>query len=297
MEQVKRKKKVDPVQVCIYVAVGLFALFCLIPFVIVISASFSDSRRLLLEGASIFPRGFSLVAYRYVFHFFDQVARAYGVSIFVTVIGTVLNMACMLPFAYAISKPTFRYRRILTFYMFFTVMFGGGLVPTYILIKRYLNMYDTIWVLIIPLLVQPGNVVLLRVFFQSVPSSLYESATIDGASEYNQLFTIGMPLIVPGIATITFFTILMFWNDSYTAIIYIENSELRPIQIFLTQMSQYIDFIKKQGGGGGMLGATEVPSESILYAMCVVAAGPMIILFSCFQKYFVQGLTAGGVKE
>ena len=175
-------------------------------------------------------------------------------------------------------------------------MFGGGLVPTYILIKRYLNMYDTVWVLIFPLLVQPGNVVLLRVFFQSVPSSLYESATIDGASEYNQLFTIGMPLIIPGIATITFFTILMFWNDSYTAIIYIENTDLTPIQILLTKMTQYIDYIKKQGGSG-MLGVTDVPDSSITYAMCVVAAGPMIFLFSCFQKYFVQGLTAGGVKE
>ena len=175
-------------------------------------------------------------------------------------------------------------------------MFNGGLVPTYMLIKKYLNMYDSIWVLIIPLLVQPGNIVLLRVFFQSFPMSLYESAKIDGASEFTQFFKIGMPLIVPGIATITFFSVLMFWNDSYTAIIYIENSELIPIQIFLTRISLYVDYIKKNGGSG-MLGVTEVPSESILYAMCVVAAGPMIFLFTAFQKYFVQGLTAGGVKE
>ena len=296
MEQVIRRKKNDGVLVLIYFAVGLFALFCLLPFIIVISASFSEEKRLMLEGASLLPRGFSLVAYQYVFKFSDQVLRAYGVSIFVTVIGTFLNMALMLPFAYAVAKPTFRYKRVLTFYIFFTVMFNGGLVPTYMLIKKYLNLYDSIWVLIIPLLVQPGNIVLLRVFFQSFPASLYESAKIDGASEYTQFFKVGMPLIVPGIATITFFSVLMFWNDSYTAIIYIENSELVPVQIFLTRISLYIDYIKKNGGSG-MLGTTEVPSESILYAMCIVAAGPMIFLFTAFQKYFVQGLTAGGVKE
>jgi putative aldouronate transport system permease protein len=177
-------------------------------------------------------------------------------------------------------------------------MFSGGLVPSYMLIKQYLNMYDTIWVLIIPLLVQPSNIILLRVFFQSVPTSLFESAKIDGASEYRQLWTIGMPLIIPGIATVTFFSVLMFWNDSYRAIIYIQDTRLIPIQIFLTQMSQYVDYIKKNLGlAGGLLNANDVPSESILYAMCVVAAGPMIVLFSFFQKYFVRGLTAGSVKE
>ena len=191
MEQVIKRKKIDPMLVLIYVAVGFFALFCLIPFIIVISASLSEEKLLLLEGASLLPRGFSTIAYQYVFRFSDQIIRAYGVSIFVTVVGTVLNMACMLPFAYAVAKPTFRYRRILTFYIFFTVMFNGGLVPTYMLIKKYLNMYDSIWVLIIPLLVQPGNIVLLRVFFQSFPMSLYESAKIDGASEFTQFFKIG----------------------------------------------------------------------------------------------------------
>ncbi|MBR4942468.1 MAG: carbohydrate ABC transporter permease [Clostridia bacterium] len=284
--------------IVIHISVALFALCCIVPFVMVVAASFSNEERLLSEGVGLLPRGISLNAYKYVFKFFDQVLQAYGVSIFVTVVGTVLNMAFMLPFAYAISKPTFRYRRILTFFMFFTVMFSGGLVPSYMLIKQYLNMYDSIWVLIIPLLVQPSNIILLRVFFQSVPSSLFESAKIDGASEYRQLWNIGMPLIIPGIATVTFFSVLMFWNDSYTAIIYIEDTRLIPIQIFLTQMSQYVDYIKKNLGlAGGLLNANDIPSESILYAMCVVAAGPMIVLFSFFQKYFVRGLTAGSVKE
>ncbi len=295
----KKKKKVRVSDVVIYASVILFALFCFLPFVLVISASFSVEKEIVNKGVSLFPRGVSLLAYKYIFEFGNQVVRAYGVSIFVTVVGTVLNMLLMVPYAYAISKPEFRYKRILTFYMFFTVMFSGGLVPTYMLIKQYLNMYGTIWVLIIPLLVQPSNVVLLRVFFQGVPASLYESARIDGASEFRQLFNVGLPLIIPGIATVTFFSVLMFWNDSYTAIIYLPaTSDLTPIQVFLTKMSEYVNYIKKNlGSSGGMLNPADVPSETILYAMCVVAAGPMIILFSFFQKYFVQGLTAGGVKE
>lgn len=291
------KKRNNAANIFIHTAVALFALFCLVPFILVISASFSQEEKLLLNGVSVIPQGLSLEAYEYIFRFPDQILRAYGVSVFVTVAGTVLNMTFMIPFAYAISKPSFRYARIFTFYMFFTVMFSGGLVPTYILIKKYLHLYDNIWVLIIPLLVQPGNVVLLRVFFQGVPASLYESAKIDGASEYRQLWDVGIPLIVPGIATITFFSVLMFWNDSYTAIIYIENTELTPIQIFLTQMTQYLNYIKQNLGSGGLIKPEDVPTNSILYAMCVVAAGPMILLFSFFQKYFVRGLTAGAVKE
>ncbi len=293
----KKHKKVPFSMILIHFLVILFVLCCIVPFILVISASFSDDNDLVINGVSLIPRQFSLQAYKYVFKYPEQIFRAYGVSIFVTVVGTILNMAVMLPFAFAISKFKFRYRKILTFFMFFTVMFGGGLVPTYVLIKNYLHMYDSIWVLIIPLLVQPGNVVLLKVFFQSVPTSLYESAEIEGANEYQQFFNIGLPLIVPGIATITFFTVLMYWNDSYTAIIYIENTKLTPIQIFLTQMSQYVNYIKQSMGTGTIINLDDVPTKTILYAMCVVASGPMIVLFSFFQKYFVQGLTAGSVKE
>ena len=293
----KRRKKIPFSMILIHFLVILFVLCCIVPFILVISASFSDDNDLVLNGVSFVPRIFSVEAYKYVFKYPEQIFRAYGVSIFVTVVGTILNMAVMLPFAFAISKFRFKFRKVLTFYMFFTVMFGGGLVPTYILIKNYLHMYNTIWVLIIPLLVQPGNIVLLKVFFQSVPSALYESAEIEGANEFQQFFRIGLPLIVPGIATITFFTILMYWNDSYTAIIYIENTKLTPIQIFLTQMSQYVNYIKQSMGTGSIINLDEIPTKTILYAMCVVASGPMIILFSFFQKYFVQGLTAGSVKE
>lgn len=298
MENIKKKKKkFDPYMVLVYVVVGGFSLLCILPFVLVVTASLSAEES-LSTGVSFFPSAWSVSSYKYLFEFPQKILRAYFVSIGVTVCGTMLNMFLMVPFAYAISKPNFIFKRSFTFIMFFTVMFSGGIVPMYMLIKQYLGMFDTFWVLFVPWVVVPGHIVLLRVFFQAVPPSLYESAKLDGGSEFTRLMRIGIPLIKPGIAAIMFFSILQFWNDSYTAIIYTENPNLVPVQVLLTQMTQYIQYIKQNAGlSGGMVNVENLPSQSILFAMCVVAAGPMLVLFSFFQKYFVRGLTAGSVKE
>jgi len=283
----------------IYVPLFIFTLFCIVPFIVVVSGSFSDNATVVSNGVRLFPQVFSLTAYKVIFAFFSKITRAYGVAIFVTVIGTVLNLIIMVPFAFAISKREFTFGAKLTFLIYFTVMFSGGLIPTYILIKRYLGLYDTVWVLILPLLASPSYIVLLRVFFQSVPKALYESAAIDGANEFQQLIHVGIPLALPGIAAIAFFSMLMYWNDPYTAIIYIEDSELFPIQILLTQMTQYINYIKSNASAsGGLISSpADIPTTTILFALGIVASGPMIFVFSFFQKYFIKGLTAGSVKE
>lgn len=301
MEQIinetKKKKPFDPYMLLVYIVVGGFALICILPFILVVCASLS-SESSLSEGVTFFPSVWSTTSYKYIFEFPDQILSAYTVSIGVTVCGTALNMILMVPFAYAVSKPNFIFKRLFTFILFFTVMFSGGIIPLYMLIKQYLNMFDTFAVLFVPWVVVPGHIILLRVFFQAVPPSLYESAKLDGGSEFVRLFRIGIPLIKPGIAAIMFFSILQFWNDSYTAIIYTESPELVPVQVLLTQMTQYITYIKENAGfSGGMVAVEDVPSQSIIFAMCVVAAGPMLLLFSFFQKYFVRGLTAGSVKE
>ena len=295
MENVK-KKRLDWFVVFAYLVIGLFALCCVLPFLLVIMASVS-SEECLLNGVTFFPQKFSGKSYLYLFQYPMKIVRAYGVSIFVTVSGTLLNMFMMLPFAYAISKQHFVERRVLTFVMFFTVMFSGGIIPTYMVIKRFLNLFDTIWVLFVPWVVVPGHIVLLRVFFSSIPQSLFEAAELDGGSEYSQFFHMGLPLIKPGIATIAFFSVLQYWNDSYTAIIYTENPNLVPVQVLLTQMTEYIKYIRESiTSAGGTVNAADLPSQSILFAMCVVAAGPVLVLFSFFQKYFVRGLTVGSVK-
>lgn len=283
----------------IYIPLLIFTIFCIVPFIVVISGSFSDNASVVSDGVRLFPQVFSLTAYKVLFAFFEKITRAYGVAIFVTVVGTVLNLLLIVPFAFAIAKREFTFGAKLTFFIYFTVMFSGGLIPSYILIKKYLGLYDTIWVLILPLLASPSYIILLRVFFQSVPKALYESASIDGANEFQQLIHVGIPLALPGIAAIAFFSMLMFWNDAYTAIIYIEDSELFPIQIMLTQMTQYINYIKSNASAsGGLISSpADIPTTTILFAMGIIASGPMIFVFSFFQKYFIKGLTAGSVKE
>ncbi len=294
----KKKKKITASTILIYGLVSLFVLFCVLPFILVISASLSSEEAILENGLRFWPQGFTLEAYKYAFKYPEDILKSYGVTIFVTVVGTILNIILTISIAYPISRPHFRWRKQMSFYLFFTMLFSGGLVPNYLLLKNVLGLYDTIWVLIIPLLIVPGNVFLLRVFFQAVPDSLFESARIDGASEWQMLTKIAIPLAKPGIITVTFFIILMYWNDSFTALMYTENPDLTPLQLMLTRLVNYVQYIKQTETTGGLIAAGSVlPENSLMFAMCCIATGPMLLVFSFFQKYFVQGLTTGAVKE
>lgn len=293
-----KKKKKSLSMIIIYAAVSLFVLFCVLPFILVISASFTSESSIVENGLRFWPQDFTLEAYRYIFKYPGDLLRSYGVTIFVTVVGTVLNMVFTILIAYPLSKMQFRWRKPVAFYLYFTMLFSGGLVPNYLLIKNVLHLYDTIWALILPLLIVPGNVFLLRVFFQSVPESLYESARLDGASEYQMLWKIALPLSKPGVVTIMFFIILMYWNDSYTALIYTEDTALTPLPIMLSRLVNYVQYIKQSEMVGGLVSSGgNLPENSLMFAMCVVATGPMLFVFSFFQKYFVRGLTVGAVKE
>jgi putative aldouronate transport system permease protein len=292
------KRKPTLSSIVIYAALIAFVLFCILPFALVLSSSFSDEEALKEYGIGFFPREFSLEAYRYAFQYPDDILNAYGVTVFVTVVGTVLNLLLTVLIAYPLSKQDFRWRRPMSFYLFFTMLFNGGLVPTYLLLKNYLHLYDTIWVLILPLLIVPGNVFIMRVFFQGVPRSLYESAVIDGAGEWTMLFRIGIPLSKAGIATVTFFIILLYWNDTFTGLLFLEDPKLTPLQLLLNQLVNYVQYVQQNAVvSGGMISAADLPDKSLMFAMCVIATGPMLFVFSFFQKYFVRGLTAGALKE
>lgn len=294
----KKKKKITPSTILIYGLVCVFVLFCVLPFILVISASLSGEQAILDNGLRFWPQDFTLDAYKYAFKYPEDILRSYGVTIFVTVVGTILNIILTILIAYPLSRMHFRWRRQMSFYLFFTMLFSGGMVPNYLLMKNVLGLYDTIWVLIIPLLIVPGNVFLLRVFFQSVPDSLFESARIDGGSEWQMLTKIAVPLAKPGIVTVTFFIILMYWNDSYTALMYTENTDLTPLQLMLTRLVNYVQYIKQSEISGGLISAGgALPENSLMFAMCCIATGPMLVVFSFFQKYFVSGLTTGAVKE
>ncbi len=281
--------------ILIYTPVILFVIMCLVPFVVLISSSFTDSDYLKYNGATLIPHGFTLAAYKTVFLRPSEILTAYGVSIFVTVVGTVLNVLLSVMVAYPISRLNFRFNKAVSLYFYISMIFNAGLIPTYIVLQK-LNLIDTIWVMIFPPLVIVGYIFTLKVFFVAVPDGIVESARIDGASEGRILFQIAVPLVKPGIATIAFYTVLFYWNDPNMALYYTMKTELTPIALYMTRISNYIEAIKWAKQQGTFVVDFEVPEDSIIYATAIVTSGPMLFVFSLFQKYFVQGLTSGGVK-
>ena len=274
----------------------LFSLACVIPLLAIIAISFSDEQMILEYGYRLIPVKVSLQAYSLVFRYPAKLLNAYKISIIVTVLGTLCGLYVQATMAYVLSRRSYKYRNFLAFYMFFTMLFSGGLIPSYILITRYLHMGDTIWVLFVPGLVSAWNIILLRTFFQGIPESLVESAKIDGAKELRIFFSIMVPLSKPSLATIALFISIGLWNDWWNALIYIRSSNLVPLQYLLHKFIMENEFLKQNAQQMPGVDLKSLPSETYRMAMCILAAGPMLFAYPFFQKYFVRGLTIGGVK-
>ena len=273
----------------------LFSLACVIPLLAIIAISFSDEGMIAQQGYQLIPTKVNLLAYQLVFKSPWQLLNAYKISIIVTVLGTLCGLYVQATMAYVLSRRSYKYRNFLAFYMFFTMLFSGGLIPSYILITS-LGLKNTIWVLFVPGLVSAWNIILLRTFFQGIPESLVESAKIDGAKELRIFFSIMVPLSKPSLATIALFISVGLWNDWWNALIYITNPDLSPLQYllhtYLMEQEQALQQAAKMPG----FNIQNIPSESYQMAMCILAAGPMLFAYPFFQKYFVRGLTIGGVK-
>ena len=274
-----------------------FALTCIIPIIAVLSISLSDEMDILRHGYRLIPKKISLTAYEYIFRVPKQILRGYFISLSVTGAGTALSLLIIALIAYPLSRRDFKYRNPLAFYIFFTMLFNGGLVPWYILIVRYLHLKDTWWVLVLPYLVLPWFVLLLKTFFQQIPIGIIESAKLDGASELRTFFTIIVPLSKPALAAIGLFILLRYWNDWWLPLLYIESENLVPLQYMLHRMMANIQFLTQQLRTTQMtIDISKLPNESARMAMCILAAGPMLFIFPFFQKYFVKGLTVGAIK-
>ena len=264
------------------------------------SASFTDEQTLLAEGYKLFPSQFSLEAYRYVFRSPGQLIDSYQVTIIYSFLGTFLAVLIMSMMAYPLSRSNYKYKKIVMFFVFFTMLFSGGLIPTYIWNTRFLHLGDTIWIYILPNLVNAFHIIVIRTFFQGLPPALMESAKIDGARELQIFFKIVIPLSKPVIATIALLTLLARWNDWNTALIYIKSKELYSLQYLLQKILREAQFVKDMADAAPVTGIdidmSNLPSETIRFAMCMVAAGPMLVVFPFFQKYFAKGLTVGAVK-
>jgi putative aldouronate transport system permease protein len=279
-----------------------FIVTCLtfiIPMIYVLSISFSSEKAISDFGYSIIPKVWSLDAYKHIFRNPDQVIYSYQTTIFFSLVGSFASLLVMALVAYPLSRQNFKLRQPITFFIFFTMLFGGGLIPTYILNTQYLHLGNTIWIYILPGLASAWYIIIIRTFFSQLPQSLVESAKVDGAKELRIFFQIVLPLSKPVLATVLLMTLLAKWNDWYTSLIYIRDSKLYSLQYMLQKMLREAEFVK--GLSNSQMGLniqleTEVPTESVRFAMVIVAAGPMLVVFPFFQKYFTRGLTVGAVK-
>ncbi|SDS60225.1 carbohydrate ABC transporter membrane protein 2, CUT1 family [Paenibacillaceae bacterium GAS479] len=279
---------------------GLFALMCVFPFIFIIIISFTSEQSLAFSGYQLWPDVWSMDAYRYVLQNGDALLRSYGVTIFVTVIGTVLSLIIVALYAYGISRKNFQYRKFFNFFAFFTMLFNGGLVPTYIVVTQMLGLKDSVWALILPLMVNAFYVLIMRTFFITmVPDAIIESGKIDGATELQIFYKLVLPLALPGLATIALFSTLGYWNDWFNALLYIENPNLVPLQSMLMRIETNMQFLLSQASSNASLaeGLQNMPQDTARMAMVVLATGPIVLAYPFFQRYFVQGLTIGAVKE
>lgn len=275
----------------------LVSLVYLIPFALMISVSLTKEEALTTGGFSLFPKEFSLDAYRLALRNPGQLIRSYEVTIFFACVGTVLSVLMLGMLAYSLSRRSFRFRGALSIYVLFTMLFSGGLVPAYLMNVKYLHLNDTIWIYILPGLVSAWNLMIVRTNFQQIPESLIESAKIDGASEFRMCFGIVMPLSMPVLATVGFLFFVDKWNDWYTAVIYIKDTDLYSLQYLLQRILREAEFLKQLSSENAILEAGAVyPTESFRFAMALLASGPVLIVFPFFQKYFSKGMTLGAVK-
>ncbi|WP_052088026.1 carbohydrate ABC transporter permease [Paenibacillus wynnii] len=281
------------------VGICLFALSCIFPFIFIIIISFTDEKSLAINGFSILPKVLSLDAYRFLMRSGEQMAQSLGVTLLVTVIGTVLTLYLVSTYAYAISRKNFDQRGFFSFLAFFTMLFSGGLVPSYIVVTQVLHLRDTLWALILPSILNAFYIIVMRTFFTTtVPDAIIESAKIDGATEFGIYTRIVLPISLPGIATIGLFSTLGFWNDWFNALLYIDNPNLIPLQTLLIRIQNNMDFIVQNSSKVVSYDiAATLPTETVRMAMVVLATLPIALAYPFFQKYFIQGLTIGSVKE
>lgn len=276
----------------------LISVIMVFPFLLLISASFTDNDAIIRYGYSLIPRKVSLAAYQYIWTEKVQIFRSYFVTIAVTLLGTATGVMISLLYGYAISKKDFPGRNIFAFYLFFTMLFNGGLVPTYIWYTRYLHIKNTIWALVIPgLLMGAYNVIMIRTYYQnSVPGELAEAAKIDGAGEFKTFFKIYIPLSKPIIATMVMFIGLAYWNDWTNGLYYITDNRLFSIQQLLNNIMKTVEYLSSNPYSSSLALTIKMPEETVRMAIAVVGMIPIFLMFPMLQKYFVKGITVGSVK-
>lgn len=296
----RRENRISPAaNVLLNLMFILLSLACVLPVLLVAVVSFTHSDSLLNQGYQFFPQAWSLTAYATIFDDAATIFNAYKVSIGVTVGGTVFSVLLMALYAYPLSRRDYPLRSAFTFFLFFTMLFGGGMVSKYMIYTQVLHLKDSYLALILPLLIVPFNVIIMRTFFQTtIHPALIESAHIDGAGELRIFFRIVLPLSLPVMATMALFATILYWNDWFNALLFINKESQYPLQFLMMRVLNDVQYIREN-----MTLAMQnpellknLPNESLQMAMAVIGMGPILVVYPFFQKYFVKGLTVGAVK-
>ena len=279
----------------------ILVVLTLSPFVLLAMSSVSSESSLIRNGYQFWPQTFSLDAYKYILRNSDTILRAYGLTIMTTAVGTLMSLFLTITLAYPLSRKKLKGRNVITFLIFFTMLFHGGVVPSYILWARYLKIKNTFWALVLPnLLINPFHLILMKNYFEhSIPQEIMEAAELDGAGPIGVLGYVILPMGKPIIATIAMFTILTYWNDWTNALYFVSDSRLWSLQILLQNILNNVQFLSKNSQVASQIGLSvaSIPSVSVRMAIAVLGVLPILVLFPFFQKYIVKGISLGAVKE
>lgn len=294
-------KRISGIKAFAYLVFAALSAACVIPFILLISASLTDNQSIILWGYQFWPKQWSYMAYRYLWVRRDVILRSYMLSILTTGIGTSVGLLISMMLAYVLSRPDFRGRRVMLFYVFFTMLFSGGMVPSYLLYGKYLQLKNTVAGLIIPhLMVSAFNVNVMRTYFSStIPMSVIESAKIDGASEFTVLIKIVVPMSTSILATIGLLIGISYWNDWYNGTMYATKSEYYGIQTLLSKMLKDIQWLQANGSESGseaIVILSQMPTHSVRMAIATIVVVPVLLMFPFFQKYFARGIAFGAIK-
>lgn len=279
-----------------YVSVLLFTIICLLPFILIISASLSTESVISREGFGLLPKGLTLTAYGWVFRYPKMILGSYGVTILMTVCGTALGLFIIAMTGYALQRQDFPFRNTLSFFIYFTTLFSAGMAPTYIWVSRYLHLKGSYFAVFLQLLMSPWLIILMKNFAKSVPYEITESGKIDGAGDFTIFLTLIFPMLKPALATVGLFLALGYWNEWYQSSLYLGSSvTYKPLQYYLYNIINTANALKGSVAGANV-SITELPSNTLKMATAVVATGPIVFLYPFVQKYFISGITIGAVK-
>lgn len=294
---VKAAEKSVAFSVFAYTVVTIAALVCLFPFLLILSGSLTLNESIVRDGYRLIPNQFSLAGYKTIFASPEPILKAYGVTTFVTAVGTSIGLFMTTMAGYVLQRRDFKYRNKFMFYIYFTTLFSGGLVPWYILMTSYLKLTDTYAALILPGLASPFLIILMRSFIKAtIPDEVIESAKIDGANDFKIYFRIVLPLATSGLATVGLFMALGYWNGWFLSSLFINDPDKYELQFYLYNIINTMSFLADLGVSSGVTLSGDIPMESTKLSMSLIVTGPILFLYPFVQRYFVKGLTIGAVK-